>query len=112
MREPPLPSRHAVVALVVLDRDETTKLAARLDIPNDVVTITSNPRVRREIQCDVTAVNAKLARIEQVKRFAILDHDLSQSGGKMTPTLKVKRPVVCDKYAEVFAALYADEHRS
>jgi long-chain acyl-CoA synthetase len=104
-------NRPYLVAMLTLDRDETTKLAARLDISNDIATITSDPRVRTEIQRDVNAVNAKLARIEQVKRFAILDHDLSQSGGEMTPTLKVKRAFVYDKYADVFAGLYADEHR-
>ena len=59
-----------------------------------------------EIEKEVGAVNQKLARIEQVKRFAILDHDLSQTQGELTPTLKVKRAVVYEKYAEVFAGLY------
>ena len=54
----------------------------------------------------VEAVNAKLARIEQVKRFAILDHDFSQAEGELTPTLKVKRGFVYEKYVEVFAGLY------
>jgi long-chain acyl-CoA synthetase len=68
--------------------------------------------VRTEIQHEVNAVNAKLARIEQIKRFVILDHDLSQSGGEMTPTLKIKRAFIYDKYAEVFAGLYAEERPS
>jgi len=61
------------------------------------------------IEQEVEEVNAKLARIEQIKRFAILDHDLTQAGGELTPTLKVKRQVVYDKYAEVFAGLYRTE---
>jgi long-chain acyl-CoA synthetase len=67
--------------------------------------------VRAEIQKEVDAVNAKLARIEQVKRFAILDHDLSQAEGELTPTLKVKRGFVYERYADVFAGLYAEGER-
>ena len=65
-------------------------------------------RVHAEIQKEVDEVNAKLARIEQIKRFAILDHDLSQAGGELTPTLKVKRAFVYEKYADVFAGLYKE----
>ena len=50
-----------------------------------------DPRVHAEIQKEVDAVNEKLARIEQIKRFSILDHDFSQAEGELTPTLKVKR---------------------
>ena len=51
--------------------------------------------------------NAKLAQVEQVKKFVILDHDLSQETGELTPTLKVKRNVVNEKYAPLFDELYA-----
>jgi long-chain acyl-CoA synthetase len=44
--------------------------------------------------------------VEQIKRFAILDHDLSQETGELTPTLKVKRNVVYDVYADLFTKLY------
>jgi long-chain acyl-CoA synthetase len=99
-------NRPYLVAMLTLDRDETNKLAARLGIPNDPMTIAQDPDAIAEIQTEVDAVNQKLARIEQVKRFAILDHDLSQSGGELTPTLKVKRALVYEKYADVFAGLY------
>jgi long-chain acyl-CoA synthetase len=54
----------------------------------------------------VDEVNRQFARIEQVKRFAILDHDLTQEAGELTPTMKVKRAVVYDRYRDVFDALY------
>jgi long-chain acyl-CoA synthetase len=68
--------------------------------------------VHREIQKEVDAVNSKLARIEQIKRFAILDHDLTQAEGELTPTLKVKRALVNEKYADVFGDLYSKGGRS
>jgi long-chain acyl-CoA synthetase len=98
--------RPYLVALLTLDRDESLKLARRLGIETDPATIAGDPRVHAEIQKEVDAVNAKFARIEQVKRFAILDHELTQAEGELTPTLKVKRGFVYEKYAERFNELY------
>ena len=52
-------------------------------------------------------MNEKFARVEQVKKFEILPRDLSQEGGELTPTLKVKRNVVADKYDAAVEKLYA-----
>jgi long-chain acyl-CoA synthetase len=101
-----------LVAMLTLDRDESMKLAEQLSVATDAASIAGSQAVRSEIQREVSAVNAKLARIEQVKRFAILDHDLTQAGGELTPTLKVKRSVVYDKYADVFAGLYGEGEHS
>jgi len=101
-------NRPYLVALLTLDRDESAKLAASVGIDPDDRTLARHPGVRVVIQKEVDAVNEKLARIEQVKRFAILDHDLTQADGELTPTLKVKRAVVYDKYADVFAGLYGE----
>ena len=98
--------RPYLVAMLTLDRDEAVKLAGRLGIDDDPKTIAADQRVHAEIQQAVDAVNAKFARIEQVKRFAILDHDLSQADGELTPTLKVKRGFVYEKYADLFSGLY------
>jgi long-chain acyl-CoA synthetase len=54
-------------------------------------------------------VNEKYARVEQIKKFAILDHDLSQETGELTPTLKVKRNVINDKYQDLFDSLYTED---
>jgi long-chain acyl-CoA synthetase len=105
-------NRPYLVAMLTLDRDEAAKLADRLGIAADPKTIANDPRVREQVQRDIDAVNAKLARIEQIKRFAILDHDLSQAGGEITPTMKVKRAAVYELHAELFASLYREGSRS
>ena len=58
------------------------------------------------IQAILDRANEKYAKVEQVKKFAILDHDLSQETGELTPTLKVKRNVVNEKYDAIFDGLY------
>ncbi len=102
-------NRPYLVAALTLDRDETGRIANGPGADSDVATLAADPHVRAAVQTAVDEVNAKLARIEQVKRFAILDHDLTQAGGEMTPTLKVKRAAVYAKYAEEFEALYVKE---
>jgi long-chain acyl-CoA synthetase len=64
--------------------------------------------VRREIDEHLERVNRRFARVEQVKKIEILPRDLSQEGGELTPTMKVKRAVVAEKYAPQIEALYAD----
>jgi long-subunit acyl-CoA synthetase (AMP-forming) len=51
------------------------------------------------------------AKVAQIKKFAILDHALSVEGGDLTPTLKVKRNVVADKYAGILDNLYTEPVR-
>jgi long-chain acyl-CoA synthetase len=98
--------RPYLVALVTLDPDEAPKLAADLGIAADPALMATDPRVREVIERDIDSVNARFARIEQVKRFAILPRDLSVENGELTPTMKVKRPVVTSRYATVLDALY------
>lgn len=100
-------NRSYLVALVSLDPDELAALAEKCGVAPDGATMSTDERVRAEIQVEVDAVNAKLARIEQIKRFDILDHDMTQESGELTPTMKLKRPVVYKRYADRFDALYA-----
>jgi long-chain acyl-CoA synthetase len=96
------------VALITLDPDEIVQFAREHSLPEDPSALAHEPQVRELIQGVLDRVNARYARVEQIKRFFILDHDLSQETGELTPTLKVKRNVVNDKYAADFERLYAD----
>jgi long-chain acyl-CoA synthetase len=101
-------NRPYLVALLTLDADEAPKLAEQLGVKPDIASMSHDPRVHDLLAKDVDAVNAHFARIEQIKRFAILDRDLSQADGELTPTLKLKRNVVYKEFADEFAALYEE----
>ncbi len=96
-----------LTALVTLDPDECAALAEKVGAGDaDPAALASNADVRKEIQGAVDETNAKLARIAQVKKFAILERDLSQAESELTPSLKVKRNVVYERYSDRFKALY------
>jgi long-chain acyl-CoA synthetase len=95
------------VALITLDPEEIVVFAREHGLPEEPAALAREPKVIELIQGVLDEVNEKYARVEQVKKFVILDHDLSQETGELTPTLKVKRNVVSDKYAELFEELYA-----
>jgi long-chain acyl-CoA synthetase len=97
--------RPYMTALVTLDPDEAPAIAARRGWPVDLQALARHPDVRAELQRHVDAVNSRLSQVEQVKRFAILDSDFSIDE-ELTPTLKVKRKVVAEKYAGHIEALY------
>ncbi|HEX5853176.1 MAG TPA: long-chain fatty acid--CoA ligase [Solirubrobacteraceae bacterium] len=95
------------VVLITLDEEEIPTYAREHGLPEDIPTLSKDPAIHTLIQGEIDRANAKYAQVEQVKKFAILDHDLSQPTGELTPTLKVKRNVVNKKYADIFDALYA-----
>ncbi|HLH15196.1 MAG TPA: AMP-dependent synthetase/ligase, partial [Solirubrobacteraceae bacterium] len=95
------------VVLITLDEEEMPAWARERGLREDIASLAQEQAVRELIQQEIDRVNAKYAQVEQVKKFLILDHDLSQATGELTPTLKVKRNVVNERYAELFDALYA-----
>ena len=99
--------RPYLVALVTLDPEEAVGYAKEHGLPPDPAELAKNPEMRAGIEAHVEKINEKFARVEQVKKISILPADLSQEGGELTPTLKVKRSVVTSKYAGQIDSLYA-----
>jgi long-chain acyl-CoA synthetase len=99
--------RPYLIGLLTLDPEEAPALAQSLGLDDDSIeALRTNEKVLAEIQKAVDEVNSHVGPVEQIKRFEILDHDLSQETGELTPTLKVKRNVVYEKFAGVIDEVY------
>ena len=99
--------RPYLVALVTLDPEEMAAYAKEHGLAEDPEQLASNADVNAAIEAHVEKINQNFARVEQVKKIAILPHDLSQESGELTPTLKVKRAVVASKHEPEIEKLYA-----
>jgi long-chain acyl-CoA synthetase len=96
-------------ALIVLDADFAPAWAAKQGIEDaaSLESLAGEARVRAAVQEGVDAANAKLARVEQIKRFTIVPGDWLPGGEELTPTMKLKRKPIAGKYAEAIDAMYA-----
>ena len=93
--------------LITLDEEEIVPWAQAHAIEDtSVAALARHPEVIALVQGVLDGANARYAQVEQAKKFFILDHDFSQETGELTPTLKVKRNVVQEKYADRFDELY------
>jgi long-chain acyl-CoA synthetase len=96
-----------LTALVTLSPEEIAAWAAQNGLPEtDPEALARRPEVERLIHGCVERVNRGLASFEQVKRFVLLGKDFSQESGELSPTLKVRRKVVIEKYGRLLDALY------
>ena len=96
-------------ALVCLDPERLAAFAAEHTLPaKTAAALRDHPKLRERVQQAVDAANGRLARYEQIRKFAILPAELSVDGGELTPTLKVKRREVDRKYADVIEAMYRE----
>ncbi|MGZ4193853.1 MAG: AMP-dependent synthetase/ligase [Solirubrobacteraceae bacterium] len=95
------------VVLITLDAEEILPWAQEQGLPDDLGALAEAEPVRRLVQDELDRANAHYAQVEQIKRFAILDRDLTIEDGELTPTLKVKRAVVNERFADVFDSLYS-----
>jgi long-chain acyl-CoA synthetase len=95
------------VALITLDPDEIVPWASEQGLPEDVGELADSDEVRQLVQTELDRANSNYAQVEQIKKFTILDRDLTIEDGELTPTLKVKRSVINERYAGLFDSLYS-----
>ena len=98
--------RKYISALLTLDVEATGLWARERDLDGDSAELAGNEELVAEIQRGVDRANEELARVEQVKRFAILPSDWEPGGDELTPTMKLKRKPILEKYATEVEALY------
>jgi long-chain acyl-CoA synthetase len=95
-------------ALIVLDADFAPAWAGQHGIDDTALeSLAREQAVRDAVQDGVDAANEKLARVEQIKRFTIVEGDWLPSGDELTPTMKLKRKPIGEKYAGQIDAMYA-----
>jgi long-chain acyl-CoA synthetase len=99
--------RPYLCALIVPDLEQISEYAKSQGIsynrPEDLMT---HPKIEGLMESVIAAKNEGLAPFERIMRFRIIPQGFSQAGGELTPTLKVKRRVVLEKYQELIQAMY------
>jgi long-subunit acyl-CoA synthetase (AMP-forming) len=100
--------RNFVAALLTLDPERIAAVAAAAGSPaRDCATASRCPVLRAQLEKQIDKVNEQLARYEAIRAFDILPNELTIEGGELTPTMKLKRRVILEKYADRIERLYA-----
>lgn len=99
--------RKYLAALITLDPEEMTDWAQRHNKLAESEALTEDRDLLAEIQDAVDRVNEQGSHADGIRKFKILAHDLTTAAGELTPTLKVRRAMVCENYAAVIDELYA-----
>jgi long-chain acyl-CoA synthetase len=101
--------RPYLTALVMIDQENVEKFAQDHDVPfSNYASLTRAKEVQDLIWREIEAVNRKFARVEQVKKFRLIETQLTAEDEELTPTMKLKRAFVQKKYAPVIEGMYRD----
>ncbi len=100
-------ARPYLTVIIMIDQENVEKYAQDHDVPfSNYASLTRAPEVQALIQAEVDRVNTRFARVEQIKKFFLLDTQLSAEDEELTPTMKLKRKLVQQKYAAQIEAMY------
>ena len=99
--------RPYLTVIVMIDQENVEKFAQDADIPfSNYASLTRAPEVQALIQGEIDRVNKKFARVEQIKKFFLLETQLGAEDEELTPTMKLKRKLVEKKYTPQIEAMY------
>lgn len=101
--------RKYLTALIMLDHDNVAKFAQDNDVPfTNYTSLCRAPRVLALIESEVAKVNDRFARVERIKKFRLIDVQLTPEDEELTPTMKLKRKFVNERYRPLIEAMYAE----
>jgi long-chain acyl-CoA synthetase len=101
--------RPYLVCLIMIDQENVEKFAQDNDVPfSNYVSLTRAAEVQKLIEGEIERVNKQFARVEQVKKFRLIEKKLGAEDEELTPTMKLKRKLVSQKYAELIESMYRD----
>ena len=99
--------RPYLTVIIMIDQENVEKFAQDQDVPfSNYTSLTRAPEVQALIQGEMERVNKKFARVEQIKKFFLLENQLTAEDEELTPTMKLKRKLVEKKYAAQIEAMY------
>ena len=99
--------RKFLSALLTLDPERVPALAEERGWPKDLHALAKAPEFKAYVESEVKKVNEELARYENIRKFELLPIDFTIEGGELTPTQKIKRRIVNDKYSKEIEGMYA-----
>ena len=99
--------RPYLTVIIMIDQENIEKFAQDQDVPfSNYASLTRATEVQALIQSEIDRVNRKFARVEQIKKFFLLENQLTAEDEELTPTMKLKRKLVENKYAPQIEAMY------
>ncbi len=101
--------RKYLTAMIVIDEENVTKYAQDNKVQfTTFASLTRSEEVLKLIQEEINKVNSQMARVENIRKFRILDKKLYTEDGEVTPTMKVKRKAINEQYRELIESMYRD----
>jgi long-chain acyl-CoA synthetase len=102
-------ARSYNTALVVLDADYAPNWAEQQGLPDrSLELLSAEESVRAAVEAEIASANERLARVEQIKKFRIVAGDWLPGGDELTPTMKLKRRPIAEKYADLIESMYSE----
>jgi long-chain acyl-CoA synthetase len=102
--------RRFLSTIIMIEQENVEKFAQDNDIPfSNYASLTHAPEVQQLIQGEIDLVNKKFARVEQIRKFFLLETQLTAEDEELTPTMKLKRKLVNEKYARQIDAMYVEQ---
>jgi len=100
--------RPYLTCLIMIDHENVENYAQERSVPfSDFASLCRSHEVQELIQGEIDRVNAKFARVEQIKRFRLLEYKLTAEDEELTPTMKLKRKLVNEKYRDLIEGMYS-----